>query len=373
MNKVRVLQNICVLPGDGIGPEVVTQAVKTIKALREKYHHSWQLNYGLIGACAIDATGNPFPDETFKLCNESDAILLGAIGDPKYDNDPSAPVRPEQGLLAMRKSLGLYANIRPIKIFKGLEHLSVLKETVIRNADFVIFRELTGGIYFGEKVKRDGYASDLCAYSDYEIERITHLAFQLAAKRKQKVTLVDKANVLETSRLWRSIVKQVAVQYPEIELDFLFIDNAAMQILINPSRFDVLLCDNLFGDILSDEASVITGSLGMLPSASRGESKALYEPIHGSYPQAAGKDIANPIATILSVEMMMRDFGYEDEANDISKAVDFCIDYQLLTEDMKAANVCSCSQVGDIISTFISEGRKGLKTKLIHEALSTIV
>jgi 3-isopropylmalate dehydrogenase len=370
---MRELQNICVLPGDGIGPEVVAQAIKTIKALQEKYHHSWHLHYGLIGACAIDATGNPFPDDTFKLCSDSDAILLGAIGDPKYDNDPSAPVRPEQGLLAMRKTLGLYANIRPIKIFKGLERLSVLKENIIKNSDFVIFRELTGGIYFGDKVKGDGYASDLCAYNDFEIERITHLAFQLAARRKKKVTLVDKANVLETSRLWRSIVKQIAEQYSDITLDFLFIDNAAMQILINPSKFDVILCDNLFGDILSDEASVITGSLGMLPSASHGESKSLYEPIHGSYPQAAGKDIANPIATILSVEMMMRDFGYTTEADDIAKAVDFCIDYQLLTEDMKSANECSCSQVGDIISTFISEGRKGLKTKLIHEALSTIV
>jgi 3-isopropylmalate dehydrogenase len=273
----------------------------------------------------------------------------------------------------MRKALGLFTNIRPIKTYKGLEHLSVIKPNTLAGIDFVVFRELTGGIYFGEKVRGDAFASDLCLYHEYEVERVTHLAFQMARDRKKKVTLVDKANVLETSRLWRRVVQQVANNYTDVTLDFLYIDNAAMQVILNPSRFDILLCDNLFGDILSDEASVITGSLGMLPSSSKGESHRLYEPCHGSYPQAAGKDIANPIATILSVEMMYRDFGMNKEADEILKAVDFCIEYQLLTEDMKPVHQCGCSQMGDIISTFISEGRQGLKTRKLHEALSTIV
>jgi 3-isopropylmalate dehydrogenase len=368
----RQLQKVCILPGDGIGPEVVAQAVKVIKALSEKFSHDIVLNFGLIGAAAIDETGEPFPEQTYQLCLDSDAILLGAIGDPKYD-DPTLKVRPEQGLLAMRKALGLFANIRPIKTYNGLEQLSVLKPQVLAGTDFVIFRELTGGIYFGEKVKGDGYASDLCTYHDFEIERVSHLAFQMAANRRKKVTLVDKANVLETSRLWRAKVTEIAKQYPSITLDFLYIDNAAMQVILNPARFDVVLCDNLFGDILSDEASVITGSLGMLPSSSRGDKHSLYEPCHGSYPQAAKRDIANPIATILSLEMMYRDFGHLEEADAIIKAVDFCIEYQLLTEDMKAVHNCGCSQMGDIISTFITEGREGLKTRKLHESLSTIV
>ena len=368
----RVLQNILLLPGDGIGPEVVAQAVKVIRAISEKHHLNIQLNYGLIGAAAIDQTGKPFPEDCYEACIAADAIILGAIGDPKYDN-PSLAVRPEQGLLAMRKALGLYANIRPVKAYKSLEHLSVLRPQVLRGTDLIIFRELTGGIYFGEKVKEDTYASDLCTYHDYEIKRVSHLAFQMARQRKQKLTLVDKANVLETSRLWRRIVQEVAIEYSDVALDFLYIDNAAMQIILNPSRFDVLLCDNLFGDILSDEASVITGSIGMLPSSSKGEKHCLYEPIHGSYPQAAGKDIANPIATMLSVEMMFRDFGYLEQANEIEEAVNFCIEYQLLTEDMKAVHNCGCSQMGDIISTLIAEGREGLKTRKLHEALSTIV
>ncbi|MFM2393066.1 MAG: hypothetical protein RLZZ546_1048 [Bacteroidota bacterium] len=367
------LNKICILPGDGIGPEVVSQAVKVLHAIEEKYNHSFNLKYAKIGAIAIDHCGEPFPLETYESCVESDAIILGAIGDPKYDRDPSLKIRPEQGLLAMRKALGLYANIRPIKTYTGLEHLSPLKPNILLNSDFVIFRELTGGIYFGEKIKGEKYSSDLCIYHDYEIERVTKFAFDFARTRKKKITLVDKANVLETSRLWRKIVQQIAQSYPDIELDFLYIDNAAMQVILNPSRFDVVLCDNLFGDILSDEASVITGSIGMLPSSSIGEKHRLYEPIHGSYPQAAGRDIANPIGTILSVEMMLRDFDYKEEADEIKNAVNFCIKYQLLTEDMKALHNCACSQMGDIISTFILEGKNGLKTKKIHEALSTIV
>jgi 3-isopropylmalate dehydrogenase len=363
----RELQQICVLPGDGIGPEVIAQAVKVIYAINEKFKLSTALKYGAIGAAAIDECGQAFPQDTYDLCVSCDAILLGAIGDPRYD-DPSLLIRPEQGLLAMRKALGLYANIRPIKTYKELEHLSVIKAETLKGTDFVIFRELTGGIYFGEKVKGDDFASDLCVYQTFEIERVTHLAFKMAGDRKKKVTLVDKANVLETSRLWRSTVSKIAIEYPDIVLDFLYIDNAAMQVILNPSRFDVVLCDNLFGDILSDEASVITGSLGMLPSSSRGDKYSLYEPCHGSYPQAALKDIANPIATILSLEMMYRDFGYKNEANSIINAIDFCIEHQLLTEDMKAINECKCNQLGDIISTFIIEGLAGIKTKKLHKA-----
>ncbi len=370
--KSRELQQICVLPGDGIGPEVTAQAVKVIVAISEKFNLPIHLKYGLIGAAAIDDCGDPFPKASYDLCVSCDAILLGAIGDPRFD-DPSLLVRPEQGLLSMRKALGLYANIRPIKTYKGLEHLSVIKAETLEGTDFVIFRELTGGIYFGEKVKGEGYASDLCSYHAYEIERVTHLAFQMATMRKRKVTLVDKANVLETSRLWRSTVTNIAKSYPEIDLEFLYIDNAAMQVILNPSRFDVVLCDNLFGDILSDEASVITGSLGMLPSASKGDKYSLYEPCHGSYPQAAKKDIANPIATILSLEMMFRDFGYIEEADEIIKAINFCIKHQMLTEDMKAVNNCGCNQLGDIISTYITEGLPGLKLKQLHEAVSIII
>jgi 3-isopropylmalate dehydrogenase len=350
--KSRELQQICVLPGDGIGPEVTAQAVKVINAISEKFSLAMTFRYGLIGAAAIDEVGEPFPKETLDLCTSCDAVLLGAIGDPKYD-DPTLAVRPEQGLLAMRKALGLYANIRPIKTYQGLEHLSVIKSDTLEGTDFVIFRELTGGIYFGEKVKGDGYASDLCSYHSYEIERVTHMAFKMASQRKKKVTLVDKANVLETSRLWRSTVSKIGLEYPDIILDYLYIDNAAMQVILNPSRFDVVLCDNLFGDILSDEASVITGSLGMLPSASRGDKYSLYEPCHGSYPQAANRDIANPMATILSVEMMYRDFGYFKEADGILAAIDYCIQNQLLTEDLKGANVCKCSELGDIIAKYI--------------------
>lgn len=352
MNQKK-LNKITVLPGDGIGPEVVTQALKVLKAIAKKYGHQWEIKEALIGACAIDTTGDPFPEASLNACQDADAILLGAIGDPKYDNDPSAKVRPEQGLLRMRKSLGLYANIRPVKIYEQLVHLSVFKPEILKNVDFVIYRELTGGIYFGEKVKEATYSSDLCLYHRYEVERITHLAFQQAMTRRKKLTLVDKANVLETSRLWRSVVQEISTQYPEVTLDFLFIDNAAMQVILNPSRFDVVLCDNLFGDILSDEASVLSGSMGLLPSASKGETTALYEPIHGSYPQAAGKDIANPLATILSVEMMLRDFGYIHEADDIIKAVDSCIAEGYLTEDLRPAVAVGCAAVGDKVANSI--------------------
>ncbi|MFZ1750952.1 MAG: 3-isopropylmalate dehydrogenase [Saprospiraceae bacterium] len=350
---MKKLNKITVMPGDGIGPEVITQALKVLDAIKVKYGHTWDTKEALIGAVAIDQTGDPFPEASLVACQEADAILLGAIGDPKYDNDPSAKVRPEQGLLRMRKSLGLFANIRPVKIYEQLVHLSVFKPEILKDVDFVIYRELTGGIYFGEKVKEDTYSSDLCLYHRYEVERITHLAFKQAQTRRKKLTLVDKANVLETSRLWRSVVKEISVAYPDVALDYLFIDNAAMQVILHPSRFDVVLCDNLFGDILSDEASVLSGSLGLLPSSSKGEHSSLYEPIHGSYPQAAGKDIANPLATILSVEMMLRDFGYAQEADDILQAVDQCISESYLTEDLRPPHPVKCSELGQKITDII--------------------
>ena len=369
----RKLQNITVLPGDGIGPEVVSQAIKVLDAIREKYKHSWEYHYALIGAHAIDEMGQPFPEETFESCMSSDAILLGAIGDPKYDQDPNATVRPEQGLLAMRKALGLYANIRPIKVNPDLAQLSPLKADRLHEVDFIIYRELTGGIYFGEKVKGADFSSDLCKYKVYEIERIAKLAFEASMKRKKKLTLVDKANVLETSRLWRRIIMEMAPSYPEVSVEYLFIDNAAMQVILHPAQFDILLCDNLFGDILSDEASVLVGSLGMLPSASQGLRTSLYEPVHGSYPQAKGKDIANPFATINSVVMMLRDFDLEAEAQSVEEAVDFCLNYGIATEDLKTGKSFSTSQIGEILSVLILEGKNGLKTRKWNEALSTIV
>ena len=289
------MKKIAVIEGDGIGPEVTRQAVRILNAIAESFNHEFEYTYCLMGADAIDKTGTPLPDETIEICLKSDAILFGAIGHPKYDNDPTAKVRPEQGLLKLRKSLQLYANIRPVSTYSSLFHLSPLKSKNIEGVDFIIYRELTGGIYFGKKeTSADGnLASDDCSYSREEIERIAHLAFQHAQKRKKKLTLVDKANVLETSRLWRKVVQELASQYTEVAVDYMFVDNASMQIIVNPKQFDVILTENMFGDILSDEASVISGSLGLLPSASIGKTSALFEPIHGSYPQAAGEYIVN--------------------------------------------------------------------------------
>jgi len=279
-------KNIAVLAGDGIGPEVTQQAVKVLNAIAERYEHHFFYKSAEVGAIAIDKTGDPLPKTTLDLCLNADAVLFGAIGHPKYDNDPSAKVRPEQGLLRLRKGLGLFANIRPVATYSSLLHLSPLRPERVKGADFVIFRELTGGIYFGEKERGETSASDLCVYHKFEIERIARLAFAAAMRRRKKLTLVDKANVLETSRLWREVVQQMASEYPEVAVDYMFVDNAAMQMIQWPTQFDVVLTENMFGDILSDEASVIAGSMGLLPSASIGENTALFEPIHGSYPQA---------------------------------------------------------------------------------------
>lgn len=350
--------NIAVLPGDGIGPEIIEQAMYVVKTVCTKFKHELTYEYGLTGADAIDKTGNPYPEETHQLCLHSDAVLFGAIGDPKYDNDPKAKVRPEQGLLEMRKRLGLFANIRPLVTFPALLDKSPLKRELIEGADFVCLRELTGGLYFGKPQGRseDGKtAYDTCVYSVHEIERIMKLGFELARKRRKKLTLVDKANVLATSRLWRETAQAMSPSYPDIELEYMFVDNAAMQIIQWPKHFDVIVTENLFGDILSDESSVISGSLGVLPSASIGEKNALFEPIHGSYPQAAGKNIANPLATILSAAMMFESaFNLADEAKLIRDAVERSIAKGIVCEDISGdGKAYSTSEVGDWICDFI--------------------
>lgn len=345
-------KNIAVLPGDGVGPEIIAQAQKVLEAVATKYGHEFVFEYGLIGACAIDECGEPYPQATHELCRRSDAVLFGAIGDPKYDNNPNAKVRPEQGLLKMRKSLGLFANLRPIAPFDCLIDKSPLKMERIKGADLMIVRELTGGLYFGEprgRSENGTTAFDTCIYSKEEIVRVAEKAFELARLRRGTVTMVDKANVLATSRLWRETVKELqAEKYPDVELDFMFVDNAAMQLVTAPGKFDVLLTENLFGDILSDEASVITGSIGLLPSASVGKEVSLYEPIHGSYPQAKGKNIANPIATILSAAMMLEySFGMKQEAQDIRNACQKSIEEGVVTEDLAGAVVANGTGTGE--------------------------
>lgn len=350
---------IATLPGDGIGPEIIEQAVKVLYAIGEKYNHTFNFENALVGAAAIDATGNPYPEETHDLCTRSDAVLFGAIGDPKYDNDPKAKIRPEQGLLAMRKKLGLFANLRPVTTFPSLLHKSPLRQDLVKGADFIVVRELTGGIYFGEPRGRseDGdTAFDTCVYTREEVTRITRLAFDYAMKRKKKVTAIDKANILATSRLWRELVQEIAKDYPEVEVEYMFVDNAAMQIIQWPTRFDIMLTENLFGDILSDEASVITGSLGMLPSASIGINTSVFEPIHGSYPQASGKNIANPLATILSAGMMIESLNLLEEAEVIKQAVFASLDSGIMTEDITKENPSKTSEVGDWIAKHIIKG-----------------
>ena len=326
----------------------------------DKFGHKLEYNYAIVGACAIDETGDPYPATTHELCMQSDAVLFGAIGSPKYDNDPNAKVRPEQGLLRMRKTLGLYANIRPVTTFPSLIHKSPLRAELIENADFMCIRELTGGLYFGKPQGRseDGNTSyDTCIYTREEVERILHLAYKYAGQRRKKVTMVDKANVLATSRLWRQIAQEIAPQYPDIETEYMFVDNAAMRIIQWPKSFDVLVTENLFGDILTDEASVITGSLGMLPSASIGLHTSVFEPIHGSYPQAAGKNIANPLATILSAALMFEyAFGMMEEGRHIRDAVAASMDAGVVTEDIAdGGKTYSTSDVGEWIVKWIKE------------------
>ncbi|BDD07957.1 3-isopropylmalate dehydrogenase [Fulvitalea axinellae] len=353
-------KKIAVLPGDGIGPEVTAQAIKALDAVAKSAGHKFEYENALVGASAIDAVGDPFPAETQAVCESADAILFGAIGHPKYDNDPTAKVRPEQGLLRMRKVLGLFCNIRPVTCYKVLEDASPLKAEIVGGTDFVVFRELTGGIYFGQPRGRseDGsIAFDSMVYSKEEIIRVSRLAFEAARRRGNRVTLVDKANVLASSRLWRETVGELAKEeYPDVELECMFVDNAAMQLIQNPKGFDVVLTGNMFGDIITDEASVITGSLGLLPSASVGSKVGLYEPIHGSYPQGAGLDIANPCATILSAAMLLEtSFGLTAEANAIRKAVEISLEEGYVTKDINAERFYGTEAVGDYIAKKVEE------------------
>lgn len=339
---------IGVLPGDGIGPEIVEQAIKVMNAVGKKFNHTFEYTYAPVGATAIDQTGDPYPEATHDVCMNSDAVLFGAIGDPKYDNDPKAKVRPEQGLLAMRKKLGLYANIRPVTTFDSLIDKSPLRKDIVEGADLVVVRELTGGIYFGEKGRSEDLkkAFDTCTYTTEEIERILKLAFSYAGKRDKRLTVVDKANVLATSRLWRETAQAMEPEYKDIEVDYMFVDNAAMQLIQWPKKFDVMVTENMFGDIISDEASVITGSLGLLPSASVGIHTSVFEPIHGSYPQAAGKDIANPVATVLSAAMLLESLDLLDEAKAVREVVEASLQADVATEDIAKGKAYKTSEVG---------------------------
>ena len=349
--------NIAKLPGDGIGPEVVEQAVKAVDAVCRRFGHEASYTFAEVGACAIDKYGSAFPESTYKVCLDSDAVLFGAVGDPRYDNDPTAKVRPEQGLLAMRKQLGLYANLRPVETFSSLVDKSPLKRELVDRAEFLCVRELTGGMYFGEKGRLDGgdTAFDTNIYHRYEVERILKLAYSYAMRRRRHLTVVDKANVLESSRLWRQVAQELAPQYPEVTTDYMYVDNAAMQLIRCPKFFDVIVTENTFGDILTDEASCITGSMGLLASASVGEKTGVFEPIHGSYPQAAGKNIANPLATILSAAMMFEyAFGLMEEGAAIRAAVAESIEQKVVTEDLAdGGKAYSTSEVGDWVAKHI--------------------
>ena len=353
---------ICLLPGDGIGPEIIAEAVKVLDALGAKYDVAFEYTEALLGGAAIDATGTALPQETLEAANASDAVLLAAVGGPKWDTtDPEKP-RPEQGLLGIRKALGLYTNLRPVKIFNALAGASTLKPEVIDGVDLVIVRELTGGLYFGRRERfydeegagangaRGQRAYDTLEYREYEIERIARQAFEAARTRRGKVTSVDKANVLETSRLWREIVHRVHdADYPDVELEDLLVDNTAMQLINRPADFDVVVTENMFGDILSDEAAQITGSLGMLASASLGDGTALYEPSHGSAPDIAGQGVANPLAQILSVVMMLRySFGMNEAADDVNRAVAAVLDEGWRTGDIKSPDTPDDHVVGTV-------------------------
>jgi len=342
---------IALLAGDGIGPEVIDQAVKVSDAIAKKFNHEITWRPALTGAAAIDAVGDPYPPETHEICASSDAVLFGAIGDPKYDNDPSAKVRPEQGLLRMRKSLGLFANVRPTFTFPSLIDKSPLKKERIEGTDLVFLRELTGGIYFGKKGREDdgNTAFDHCVYTRAEVQRLAKKGFELAMTRSKRLCCVDKANVLETSRLWRETVQAMEKDYPEVEVSYEFVDAVAMRLVQWPSSYDVLITENLFGDILTDEASVISGSMGLMPSASVGAEVSLFEPIHGSYPQATGKNIANPLATVLSAAMMFETgFGLTEEGQAIRDVVNKSLNEGFVTEDLAdGGKAYGTSEVGD--------------------------
>ena len=350
---------IAVLPGDGIGPEISEQGVNVMSTVCKRFGHNVDYKYAICGADAIDKVGDPFPAETLKICQDADAVLFSAVGDPKFDNNPTAKVRPEQGLLAMRKQLGLFANIRPVQTFKCLLHKSPLRAELVENADFVCIRELTGGMYFGEKYQDDDRAYDTNAYTRAEIERILKVGFEYARKRRHHLTVVDKANVLASSRLWRKIAQEMAPQYPDVNTDYMYVDNAAMRMIQEPRFFDVMVTENTFGDILTDEGSCISGSMGLLPSASTGESTPVFEPIHGSWPQAKGLNIANPLAQILSVAMLFEYFDLKEEGATIRRAVDASLDANIRTPEIQVEGGAKygTKEVGQWIVDYIQSGK----------------
>lgn len=348
---------IAVLAGDGIGPEISKVGVDVMNAVAKRFGHEITYTQAICGAAAIDEVGDPFPEETFRTCQKADAVFFSAVGDPKFDNNPAAKVRPEQGLLAMRKKLGLYANIRPVQTFSCLLHKSPLKDELVRGADFVCIRELTGGMYFGEKHEGDDYAYDTDKYTRGEIERILKVAYEYAARRRKHLTVVDKANVLASSRLWRKVAQEMATQHPDIQTDFMYVDNASMRMIQEPTFFDVMVTENTFGDILTDEGSCISGSMGLLPSASVGDGTPVFEPIHGSWPQAKGKNIANPLAQVLSAAMLFEFFGLEEEGKIIRKAVDASLDSNVRTPEIQVegGNKYGTKEVGEWLVDYIAK------------------
>lgn len=327
--------NIAVLAGDGIGPEIMEQGVAVLSAVAGKFGHEVTFNEALCGAHAIDEVGDPFPEDTFNTCQQADAVLFASVGDPRYDNNPTAKVRPEQGLLAMRKKLGLYANIRPVETFDCLVHKSPLKDELVKGADFICIRELTGGMYFGEKKEGTEEAYDTNYYTRHEVERILRVAYGYARRRRRHLTVVDKANVLASSRLWRKVAQEMMTEYPDVETDFMYVDNAAMRMIQDPKFFDVMVTENTFGDILTDEGSCITGSMGLLPSASTGTGTPVFEPIHGSWPQGKGLNIANPLAQILSVAMLFEYFELKEEGALIREAVNASLNANVRTPEIQ--------------------------------------
>ncbi len=348
---------IAVLSGDGIGPEIMKQGIAVMDAIAEKCGHEFTYEEALVGATAIDAVGDPYPEATHEVCMRADAVLFAAVGDLRYDNNPTSKVRPEQGLLAMRKKLGLFANVRPVATFDCLLHKSPLKDELLRGADFVVIRELTGGMYFGEKYQDNDKAYDTDIYTRPEIERILKVAFEMAMTRKKHLTVVDKANVLASSRLWRQIAKEMESQYPEVTTDYMFIDNASMRVLTEPTFFDVIVTENTFGDILTDETSCITGSMGLQPSSSLGEHTPLFEPVHGSWPQAKGQNIANPLAQILSAAMLLEHFGLNQEGQLIRQAVNASLDAHVRTPEIQVegGEKYGTKEVGEWIVDYIKK------------------
>ena len=348
---------IAILAGDGIGPEIMKQGVAVLDAIAQKCGHEFTYEEALVGACAIEACGDPYPAATHEVCMNADAVLFAAVGDLKYDNNPTLKIRPETGLLAMRKKLGLFANVRPVATFDCLLHKSPLKEELLRGADFVVLRELTGGMYFGEKYQDNDKAYDTDIYTRPEIERILKVAFEMAMARRKHLTVVDKANVLASSRLWRQVAQEMEPQYPDVTTDYMFIDNASMRVLTEPRFFDVIVTENTFGDILTDETSCITGSMGLQPSSSLGEHTPLFEPVHGSWPQAAGKNLANPLAQILSAAMLLEHFGLNKEGALVREAVNASLDANVRTPEIQVEDGAKygTKEVGQWIVDYIEK------------------